>query len=57
LVAAITDLLFKVKSTDKITLALPPKGANKIDPNNLRINIIDANDFPTAFAGIWPNRE
>lgn len=54
--AAITDVLWKVKSSDKIILAFPPKGASKIDVNNLRINMIDANDFPTAFAGVWANR-
>ncbi len=56
LIAAITDMLWKVKSTDKIILAFSPRGASKIDVNNLRINMIDANDFPSAFAGVWANR-
>lgn len=37
LVAAITDVLFKVKTTDKFTLAFPPRGATKTDINSLRI--------------------
>ena len=57
LVAALTDLLYKVKSTDKIILAFPPRGSSKIDINNLKISVIDANDFKTAFSGLWAYRE
>ena len=56
MVAAITDILYKVKSDDKITLAFLPKGATKSDVNNLRINVIDANNVETAFSGVWMNR-
>ena len=57
LVGALANLLWKVKSSEKITLAFPPKGANKIDINNLRVLTFDANDFNTAFAGLWVNRD
>lgn len=46
-----------MKTTDKITLTFPPKGATKIDINNLRVSQVDAQDFSTAFSGIWANRE
>lgn len=42
LVGAIADLLWKVRSSEKITLAFPPKGATKIDLNNLRVVTFDA---------------
>jgi len=57
LVAAFTDMLWKVKSSDKIILTFPTKGTTKIDINNLKMIIIDANDFETAFSGIWSYRE
>mgnify|MGYP002784082190 CR=1 FL=1 len=57
LVAAITNMLWKVKSSDKFFLAFPPKGASKVEINNLRTTIIDANDFVSAFAGIWSARD
>ena len=57
LVGAITNLLWKVKSSERITLAFPPKGANKIDINNLRIVTFDANNFNTAFSGVWASRD
>ena len=46
-------MLWKVRSSDKITLAFATRGANKIDINNLRVLVIDANEFSTAFAGVW----
>lgn len=46
-----------MKTTDKIILTFPPKGATKIDINNLRVSQVDAQDFSTAFSGIWANRE
>lgn len=51
-------MLFKVKSTDKIILALPPKSfsGTKIDLSNLRLVTIDASTFPQAFEGIWSHR-
>jgi hypothetical protein len=57
LAAAITDMLWKVKSTDKLILAFPPKGASKVEINNLRTTIIEANDFSSAFAGVWSVRD
>lgn len=54
---ALTNLLWKIKSTDKLFLAFPPKGSSKIDINNLKIAIIDAPDFKTAFSGVWAFRE
>ena len=42
LVGAIADLLWKVRSSEKITLTFAPKGANKIDINNLRAVTFDA---------------
>ncbi len=51
-----TDILYKLKSDDKITLAFLPKGSTKSDVNNLRINVIEANTFETAFSGVWLNR-
>ena len=57
LVAAITNLLWKVKSSEKITLVFPPKGATKIDINNLRVVSFDANNFNTAFSAVWANRD
>jgi hypothetical protein len=56
-VAAITNLLWKVKSTDKITLAIPARGASKVDIATVRVISIEANDFPTAFSGLWPLRD
>lgn len=57
LVGAIANILWKVKSSEKITLAFPPKGASKIDINNLRVLTFDANDFRTAFSGLWVSRD
>lgn len=57
LVGAIADLLWKVKSSDKVTLTFPPKGAFKIDVNNLRVTFVDAHSFEAVFAGVWANRE
>lgn len=53
-----TDMLFKVKSTDKIILALPSKSfsGTKIDLSNLRLVSIDASCFSQAFEGIWNHR-
>lgn len=42
LVGAIADLLWKVHSSDKITLTFATKGASKIDINNLRTVVVDA---------------
>lgn len=55
MVAAITDMLMKSKSSDKIILALPSKSfsGTKIDLSNLRIVTIDANTFSQAFEGIY----
>jgi hypothetical protein len=50
-------MLWKVKSTDKFLLAFPPKGASKVEISNLRTVTIDANDFTSAFAGIWSVRD
>lgn len=57
LAAAITDMLWKVKSADKFLLAFPPKGASKVEISNLRTTVIDATDFASAFAGIWSIRD
>lgn len=50
-------MLWKVKSTDKIHLAFPPKGASKVEISNLRTVVIEANDFAAAFAGVWSSRD
>jgi hypothetical protein len=56
-VAAIANMLWKVKSSDKFYLAFPPKGASKVEISNLRTLIIDVNDFSTAFSAIWSVRD
>jgi hypothetical protein len=57
-VAAIADMLFKVRTGDKIILALPPKSfsGTKIDLSNLRLVGIDASTFAQAFEGVWQNK-
>ena len=42
-----TDLLMKVKSSDKIYLVVPPSvfSGSKIDFNNLKLVTIEAQDF------------
>jgi hypothetical protein len=56
-VAALTNLFWKLRSSDKLTLAFPPRGATKVDISNLRIVTFDTPDFATAFAGVWAFRE
>ena len=48
----------KVKSSDKIYLTLPPKNfaGNKIDPDNLSLYIVEADNFKSAFDSIWNHR-
>lgn len=55
--AAITNLLWKVKSSDKINLGFPVKGASKVDLASIRLVSLEANDFSTAFAGVWMFRD
>lgn len=56
--AAIADMLFKVKTGSKIILALPPKSfsGTKVDLSNLRLLSIDANTFTQLFEGVWQNK-
>jgi hypothetical protein len=50
-------MLWKVKTGDKIYLAIPNSGASKVDINYLRIITIQAIDFVAAFEGIWSYKD
>ena len=51
LVAAITDMLFKSRSSDKIVLALPPKSfaGLKLDISSFRIVTLETSTFSQTY--------
>jgi hypothetical protein len=58
LVAAIADMLLKVKSSDKLYLLLPHSSfsGHKIEIASLRVLTITATSFATAFEALYQHR-
>ena len=57
LVAAIANLLWKVRSSDRIVMVFPPRGAIKVDVGSLRMVPMEVMSFEAVFGAVWAWRD